>query len=56
MQEKPHGRFLKTAVLVTFFVLFVYLLKNFNIFDAEDLLTYLHVMGDAMLVKLLFVG
>ena len=56
MQEKPHGRFLKTAVLVTFFVLFVYLLKNFNIFDAEDLLTDLHVMGDARLVKLLFVG
>lgn len=56
MQEKPHGRFLKTAVLVTFFVLFVYLLKNFNIFDAEGLLTDLHVMGDARLVKLLFVG
>jgi len=56
MQEKPHGRFLKTAVLVTFFVLFVYLLKNFNIFDAEGLLTDLHVMGDARFVKLLFVG
>ncbi len=56
MQEKPHGRFLKTAVLVTFFVLFVYLLKNFNIFDAEGLLTDLHVMGDTRLVKLLFVG
>ena len=56
MQEKPHGRFLKTAVLVTFFVLFAYLLKNFNIFDAEGLLTDLHVMGDARLVKLLFVG
>lgn len=56
MQEKPHGRFLKTAVLVTFFVLFAYLLKNFNIFDAEGLLTDLHVMGDARFVKLLFVG
>lgn len=56
MQEKPHGRFLKTAVLVTFFVLFAYLLKNFNIFDAEGLLTDLHVMGDTRFVKLLFVG
>ena len=56
MQEKPHGRFLKTAVLVTFFVLFAYLLKNFNIFDTEGLLKDLHVMGDTGLVKLLFVG
>ena len=56
MQEKPHGRFLKTAVLVTFFVLFAYLLKNFNIFDTESLLKDLHVMGDTRLVKLLFVG
>lgn len=56
MQEKPHGRFLKTAVLVTFFVLFAYLLKNFNIFDTEGLLTDLHVMGDTRFVKLLFVG
>lgn len=56
MQEKPQGRFLKTAVLVTFFVLFAYLLKNFNIFDAEGLLTDLHVMGDTRFVKLVFVG
>ena len=55
-QEKPQGRFLKTAVLVAFFVLFAYLLKNLNIFDADGLLTDLHVMGEMRFVKLVFVG